>query len=224
MEQGGDEPISRERRLTRVANAARSLYEISEQASVYIPVTNTPLKSPSYLSLDARSKWQTSATHAMAFESMTLPSRLRSGNGQRGSLNDLEETINSTGKRKIAKLEMSVADVDVLEDKVVVEAAQADKVGAVVTRQDESDSKYDQLNDFDADLSSKEFDNGRRGARRRKEHVFGRAEASRGAWHISQGSERRDMHSGYHDGPIVQRYVLLPLLLLCSQPRRRGRG
>ncbi|KAF2816683.1 protein DML1 [Mytilinidion resinicola] len=216
LEQGGNEPINREKRLTRLANSARSLYEISEQASVYVPVANTPLKAPSYLSLNANSKWQASAVHALAFESMTLPSRLRAGNGQRGSLNELEETINSTGKRRIAKLEFSVADPDILEDKVVAEAAQADKVGAVLTRQDESNSKDDRLNDFDADLSTTELPGVRqRGARRKKEHIFGRAESSRGAWSIAEGSEGRDMHDGFHNGPIVQRYsssLLFPLL------------
>jgi len=213
LEQGGDEPISREKRLTRMANSARSLHDISEQASIYVPILNTPLKSPSYLSIDASSKWQTSAIHAVAFESMTLPSRLRSPNGQRGSLNDLEEIINSTGKRRIAKLEFSVADADVLEDRVVAEAAKADKVGAVLTRQDETDSRDDRPISFDADLSGKEF-GGVRQRRRRKEHVFGRAESSRGSWIISEGSEGRDIHHRYHKGPIVQRYALF-LASLC---------
>jgi hypothetical protein len=112
--------------MQRIVNASRSLQILGELSSVYIPISNTPTKLPSYLAMQASSPWQVSALQAIALESMTLSSRLRSSTGGRGTLQDLEDTINSTGKRRIAKFEMSVADPDVLSEKPPNEVAPAE--------------------------------------------------------------------------------------------------
>lgn len=131
---------------------------------------------------------------------MTISSRLRASLGGRGTLQDLENTINSTGKRRIAKLEMSLADPDVLSAKALDEVEQAEKVGSMTSRQtSESD---DRLSNFDIDTFSREYRTVTK--KGKKEHVFGRAEASRGEWVLSQDNER-DPHDRFDSGPALQR-------------------
>jgi hypothetical protein len=194
--------------MQQVANSARSLQILGEQSSVYVPMSNSPAKLPSYLSLDATSPWHIAALQVVGIESMTMSSRLRTSLGGRGTLQDLENTINSTGKRRIAKFELSVADPDVLSDKALDGAEHAEKVGSTISRQDSEGE--DQLGSFDIDVFTRDY----RIASRRgnKEHVFGRAEASRGEWTLSDDSER-DPHDRFDQGPAVQRYVAISSLI-----------
>ncbi|OCK74685.1 tubulin nucleotide-binding domain-like protein [Lepidopterella palustris CBS 459.81] len=208
-----DEGIVREKRLQRLVNSARSLHNISEHASVYIPVSNEPVKSPSYLSLDLSSQWHTSAVQAVALETMTLPSRMRSSDG-RGTFQDMEEIFNFSGKRKIAKLEMSIADPDVLDGKVEAEAASAEKVSSQPTRAEDSESIDTQLTEFDIDMFTKDYKT-LKSSHCKKEHIFGRAETSRGEWSSFEGTDARDPRNRFASSPIVQRYsapLLFPLL------------
>jgi hypothetical protein len=188
--------------MQQIANSARSLQILGEQSSVYVPMSNSPAKLPSYLSLDSTSPWHIAALQVVGIESMTMSSRLRKPLNGRGTLQDLEDTINSTGKRRIAKFEMSVADPDVLLDKAFDEAQHAEKVGSTTSRQDSEGD--DHLNSFDIDTFTRDY---RVASRRgKKEHVFGRAEASRGEWALSDDSEH-DPHDKFNHGPAVQRYV-----------------
>jgi hypothetical protein len=188
--------------MQRIVNASRSLQILGELSSVYIPISNTPTKLPSYLAMQASSPWQVSALQAIALESMTLSSRLRSSTGGRGTLQDLEDTINSTGKRRIAKFEMSVADPDVLSEKPPNEVAPAEKVGATISRQDSEGDE--QLCSFDIDTFTRDYRiSDRRGE---KEHIFGRAEVVRGDWDLSNNGEERDPHDRFDYGPSLQRY------------------
>lgn len=188
-----------EKRLQQIENSSRSLQVLGEQSSVYIPISNTPIKTPSYVTLDSTSAWQVSALQAMAVESMTLSSRLRSGIGGRGSLQDLEETFNSTGKRRIAKLEMTVADASALSEKARAEGEQGEKLK---TKRQASEA-HDGVTQFDIDAFTKDYRVGRRRAMKR-EHVFGRAEAVRGDWNVNRAAEGGDT-GRLGDEPVVQR-------------------
>ena len=187
--------------MQQIENSARSLHALAEQSSVYIPISNTPIKSPSYLALNGTSPWHVGALQAVALESMTISSRLRSAVGGRGTLQHLEETFNSTGKRRIAKLEMSVADPAVLSERTSTEIAQAEKTGSTTSPQ--TSEVGDNLTGFDIDAFTKDY---RIGASRpaKRNHVFGRAEAVRGDWNLT---EDLDPHDRFGDGPAVQRYV-----------------
>ncbi|KAL6157255.1 mtDNA inheritance [Exserohilum turcicum] len=207
---GANTTVPREKRLQQIGNSARSLQVLGEQSSVYVPMSNTPAKLPSYLKLDATSPWHMAALQVVGLESMTISSRLRSTLGGRGTLQDLEDTINSTGKRRIAKLEMSIADPDVLFEKALDKAESIAKVGS--TRSRHTSEGEDELTDFDIDLFTRDYRSA--AARTKKEHIFGRAEASRGEWTLSENSER-DPHDRFDNGPVVQRYtapLLFPVL------------
>lgn len=180
----------------------------AEQASVYIPLSNTPGKLPSYLNYDSTSAWHIGALQAVALESMTISSRLRASYGGRGSLQDMEETINSTGKRRIAKLGLSIADPDVLSSKVSTVTAQAEKSGSIVARQssEDRDDRDDILSSFDIDTFTKDYRIAGLGSRK-KEHIFGRVESSRGEWSVLESGTERDPHDRFNEDPALQRYV-----------------
>jgi hypothetical protein len=184
-----------------MVNASQSLQTLGEQSSVYIPISNSPIKTPSYLSLDATSPWHVGALQVIGLESMTLSSRLRTSVGGRGNLQDLEDTINSTGKRRIAKFEMSIADPDVLSEHYSKEIAQAEKTGSMTSRQTSEDDE--ELASFDIDIFTRDYRTASRSGK--KEHVFGRAEVSRGDWNLTDDNEARDLHNRFNQGPTLQR-------------------
>ena len=134
---------------------------------------------------------------------MTISSRLRTSNGRHGTLQDIEDTINSTGKRRIAKFEMSIADPKVLSEKSTEAIGRPEEVGSTTLRRT-SDSET-QLSSFDIDAFSKDYRLAT-GKASKKEHVFARAEACRGAWNLS-GSAGRNPRDRFGDGPGLQRYV-----------------
>jgi hypothetical protein len=68
-----------------------------------------PARTPSYLSLDYKSKWHTSALQAAALETISLPSRLRSTTQNRSLLADTEQLFTATSAhRKILQAELSI--------------------------------------------------------------------------------------------------------------------
>jgi hypothetical protein len=186
-----------------MVNSSRSLQTLGEQSSVYIPMSNKPAKLPSYLSLNATSPWHIAALQVIGVESMTLSSRLRTSVGGRGTLQDLEDTINSTGKRRIAKFEMSIADPEVLSDKVPREDGQVEKTGST-TSQHTSEGD-EQLSSFDIDAFTRDY----RVASRR-------AEVSRGDWTLSKDNGAHDPHDRFNHGPALQRYVYRLGLVWCT--------
>ncbi|KAJ4395523.1 mtDNA inheritance, partitioning of the mitochondrial organelle [Didymella pomorum] len=206
-DQGGNTAVPREKRLQQIVNSSRSLQPLAEQSSVYIPISNRPAKVPDYLSFDPTSAWHVSALQAIGVESMTLSSRLRTSNGRHGTLQDIEDTINSTGKRRIAKFEMSVADPDIRSEKTTEEMVRARKMGSTGSRRT-SESEAN-LSSFDFDAFTRDYRvASHKGGKR--DHIFARAEACRGAWNLSDdaGHSPRDR---FGDGPGLQRYTA-PLL------------
>jgi hypothetical protein len=175
---------------------------LGEQSSVYVPISKTPEKVPGYLKFDATSPWHVAALQVVGIESMTISSRLRATLGGRGTLQDLEDNINSTGKRRVAKFEMSIADPDILSDKAMDKAESMAKAGPTISRR--TNERDDQLSEFDIDVFTRDYRSTT--GRAKKEHIFARAEASRGAWSLSDDDER-DPHDRFDNGPAVQRYV-----------------
>jgi hypothetical protein len=170
-------------------------------------MSNSPSKIPSYLSLDAKSPWHIGALQSIAVDTMTLPSRLRSPNGLHSTLQALEETINNTGKRRIAKLALSVADPDILSDKAASQEEKSSTSNFRLTSNTNGDNEEEKMTNFDIDVFTKDYRVPGPKPRGRKEHVFGRAEASRGEWNLSANS--RDPHDRFGDGPTVQKLVLM---------------
>lgn len=95
---------------------------------------------------------------------------------------------------------MSLADPDVLSAKALDEVEQAEKVGSMTSRQ--TSENDDRLSNFDIDTFSREYRTVTK--KGKKEHVFGRAEASRGEWVLSQDNER-DPHDRFDSEPALQR-------------------
>jgi hypothetical protein len=92
----------------RLSNIARSLSEIAPQASVFIPMTLPTARLPNYVTVDRQSPWHVSGLLSAAFESMSLPSRLKTKYGSRHTIDRLISALNINGNQNIAKLRMSV--------------------------------------------------------------------------------------------------------------------
>lgn len=136
-----------------------------------------------------------------------MSSRLRTAHNNHGALQDIENIINSTGKRRIAKFEMSIADPDVLSQKADERLAKA--ATAQTTNARDVNEDVIKTTSFDMDVFSKDYplvskkDN-------RSEHIFTRAEAYRGAWDLAERGGR-DPRDRFGDGPAIERYVVFPV-------------
>ncbi|KAJ5578683.1 uncharacterized protein N7459_007647 [Penicillium hispanicum] len=95
--------MQRHRQLKKDTNKAKSLYSISPQSTLYVPIVDIPQKLPGYLHVDRQSEWQSSALISSALETVTLPSRLRpyhdfeaslAGDDGRQNIFELQSTIN----------------------------------------------------------------------------------------------------------------------------------
>lgn len=165
-------------------------------------MSNSPAKTPDYLSLKATSPWHISALQVAGVESMTISSRLRNSLGGRGTLQDLEDTVNSTSKRRIAKFGMTIADPDTLSHKASERIVQAENTVSMTSQQTSEDSNA--LASFDIDIFTRYYRSINRSEK--KEHIFGRAEALRGDWAV-RNDGGRDPYDRSGMGPSVQRYV-----------------
>lgn len=105
---------TREKRLLRLVNKAKSLTELYKQASLVVPIALPAALSPSsriqrMLRVDAGSAWHTTALVAAAVESATLATRMRGAAGRGDTLGDLADSLNVHGKQTVANLQMSFA-------------------------------------------------------------------------------------------------------------------
>ncbi|KAK3504534.1 tubulin nucleotide-binding domain-like protein [Neurospora crassa] len=119
MRAGG---LSREKRLLRLANKARTMTEMYKYASVVVPFT-VPATLPGSVVLDAGSQWHNTALSAAAIESVTLPSRLRDS-ANRDTMGTLADSLNAMGKQNVASLGMSFAPEPTEAEDVVMEGTQ----------------------------------------------------------------------------------------------------
>ncbi|KAK1062293.1 mtDNA inheritance, partitioning of the mitochondrial organelle [Friedmanniomyces endolithicus] len=101
---------TRQRQMLRIANVAQSLLAINGSASMHLPMTSLPTPLPAYVSLDAESKWYTSALQAAVLESITLPTRLRRHEAGRASFDMLETTLSNEGNRRVAATGLTVTE------------------------------------------------------------------------------------------------------------------
>ena len=102
--------ISRQRQMLQMANTAQSMHALNGLASMHIPLTSLPAPLPSYLSMNAESKWHTSALQAAIMESATLPTRLRQQASGRATFDQLETTLSNEGNRRLAAARLSVGE------------------------------------------------------------------------------------------------------------------
>jgi len=80
---------------------------------MYIPVLPSPRKLPSYMSLEQKHPWHTSALQALGMESLTLPARLRQSQGiNAASLRDLAIALNPSDERNIAQASFKIHGVE----------------------------------------------------------------------------------------------------------------
>lgn len=155
---------------------------------MYIPLSIPATPLPPYLQLDRKSQWHTSALLSMALESITLPSRLRPGQGKRGLLDDMAVPLNVNGNQRIATLQCSILEAAESDNNNVVEdlpSADSDhRVPGSNTSDDlHGDNGVHPPNArFDVDLSCGEASTPAYGSThgRAREHVFGRVDCWRG--------------------------------------------
>ncbi|KAJ5764890.1 hypothetical protein N7520_004449 [Penicillium odoratum] len=99
--------VQRHHQLKKDVNKAKSLFSISPQSSIYVPIVDIPSKLPSYIDVDRHSRWQTTALISSALETVTLPSRLR-------PYHDFEASLaGDDGRHTIYELQCSINPQDV---------------------------------------------------------------------------------------------------------------
>ena len=109
--------------MKKDVNKAKSLYTISPQSTLYVPIIDIPQKLPSYVNVDRHSHWQRTALISSALETVTLPSRLRpyhhfeaslAGEDGRHTIFELQSTINpkNTKDKDSAEGELPKAETE----------------------------------------------------------------------------------------------------------------
>lgn len=194
-------------KLLQLTNHARSLHALSPSASAYIPVAASPKALPTYLSaFDQTSRWHTSALQAAALESLTLPSRLRTGGV---SLAQMEAVFNNGGNRRVAQVRMSVAEAGALGQALEEREEAARGPGGGGEEQDEEEEEggmdLSRLGP-EAQMLRQERSGGAGG--RKTQKLFGRVESLRGQWEADARIEagNRKARERFGGGPLVQRY------------------
>lgn len=102
--------LTRGQQSLRSVNTARTMDQMVEHASMFVPISIPSAPLPSYVRLDRNSEWHTSALLSAALESMTIPTRMKPEGQRRGLLNDLEVALNVNGNQRIANLQCSFLD------------------------------------------------------------------------------------------------------------------
>ena len=181
--------------LLRRVNAARSIYEISTQASIYIPISIPPVL-PQCVRLDRNSQWHTSALLLTALETLTLPSRLRHINGNNATFNVMEAALNVNGNQRIANLQSSVVDPSVLkfEKSVSVKGSHDRRIPGANTSEVKEDLKMTTTN-LDMDFLNEGYSTSVTLPSHRREtaHTFGEVETLRGEFKVDGEDDKEDV-------------------------------
>lgn len=195
-----------EKMMLQTANIAQSLYHISPQASMYIPLTTVPSHVPAYVSFDAASKWHTSALQAMALETITLPSRLRSGQIGRTSLSDVEATLGDDGNRKLARVDFGVEDPSVLAVSANGSAPHDSRVNGYSNGYEADGTSS--LPHPEIAMQPRDVNLDGRRVPVRRNHVFSTLESLRGTWKSSLEIEDTNLaaRNRFAHGPRTERY------------------
>ena len=102
----------RSKQALRAINAARMVAEVSALSSIYVPISIPAGPLPGYLHLNRDSQWHICALISAAFETATLPSRLRLKGQRQRYLDDIGTALNLNGNQRIAQLQSSISDPD----------------------------------------------------------------------------------------------------------------
>lgn len=102
--------VSRERRMLQLSNAAQSLHSVVPHSSLYIPLSTLPQRLPQNVTVDASSRWHTSALQAAIVESLTLPSRLKDDEQGQARFGEMEMTLGGDGRRPVVDATLSMED------------------------------------------------------------------------------------------------------------------
>ena len=203
----------RSQQLQRTLNRARTVNEMSTHGSMYIPLVMPERQLPAYVKLDQTSRWHTSALLSSAVETMTLPSRLRSNQGKRGLLADLEAALNVNGNQKVAQLQCKILDpeFDVLD--TTTKENKDDRIPPPGKQSilDKEDSQH-VLPNLDMNLSGIELRSSSNTTKRLvSDHVFGAVEEERGT-HTATITEddtdevlRTKKHRRFTGLPVIER-------------------
>ncbi|KAI4090058.1 MAG: hypothetical protein LQ344_004988 [Seirophora lacunosa] len=214
----------------RTVNVAQSLQAISTLVSMYIPMALSSTLPP-YVQMDQNSPWHISGLLSMALETITLPSRQKPGNTNRGLLSDIEAALNVNGNQKIADLQCSViVDPSVQQTKreSIAEAVTDSRLPpsdsqGLVGYEDEMEKGHSTLDmDFSSGKSSltalslRQWD--------KANHIFGQVESIRGLLTSEQEIDEEDQATSgkrrrLASLPNVEKYYdPLPYPLLDSFP------
>jgi hypothetical protein len=145
------------------------------------------------VSFERQSEWQTTALLSTAIETMTLPARLRSIQGKRESLDELETVLNVNGNQRIFGLQSSIGHENVVnahsanERRSMMNGHPKDSRGQEFENSLEHDSteaSYDI--DFTPDVLGT--------MQPRRVHYFGRVEVDREAFPGHEVSTSQDEH------------------------------
>lgn len=162
--------------------------EIAPQASLFVPLTIPQTMLPNYVMIDTKSRWHVGGLLSTAYETMTLPSRLRLGTRSRAPLDELVNVLNVNGNQNIAKFRMSIDQKDAPNGhhrsaRLGIRAQSRDTRLPSQERRSEEETfsqAHQELKTFDMDFFPSEATEQSRGRRAVKEpHVFGQAETLR---------------------------------------------
>ena len=193
--------------MLQTANTAQSIYNIAEQASLFIPLTTTPRSLPSYATIDTASRWHSSALQAMAIESITLPTRLRATQNGSTTFTDIEGILSNDGNRRIAALSLSFDESTRHTSPPGNEQVHNGNANGHTPLQ-----AYDEQDDLTLDIDmhpwTKPSDRSG-GHERLRLHVFGQMQSLRGQWKSSLEVEDINSisHNRFSQGPRLQRSV-----------------
>jgi hypothetical protein len=198
-----------QKRALAIANSAKSINDISPQASVYVPILGQRRLVSRCLSGDPLSEWHFSALTSSAVESVTLPTRLRPYEG-------LETWI--PGEGGIHKIFNLQATIPFAENSEPDSSMTHKKDGLVSDGKENSDLDEGLLNGFEFDFTPPSA------RRARKTHVFSQVLVTRypgehdndvwssGSW-FGTGLGRPTVSR-----PPVQRYRSISLTLSNDKP------
>lgn len=208
-----DKPVARERMLLQTANFAQSLSMLDSIASLHVPISSVPASLTRYLALQASSPWHTSALQALAIESLTLPTRLRTSEHGISTFDELEATLNDNGHRRVAGCALSVEDPSHL-----VQTAQSGGYDTRMTNGNSGDHHAEEVKlDIDTFPSLGHLSNVNGNRLGRRTHVFSKTEILRGQWPSTDDTEASwaDLRDRFAEGPRTlcsQSTLLFPLL------------
>ena len=164
----------------RMFNTAQVVAEVSTNATMYVPVYVPTAPLPEYLQLDRNSQWHVSALLSAAFETMTLPTRLRSGERRR-QLDNIKSALDVNGNQRVAQLQCSLVNPNGTIGKLGLHRERNATVAPGLSRPLIQEDEVQDLNvDLDVDLSANQMKSERLGFLTSSNHVFGGFECLRG--------------------------------------------